>query len=246
MINKYFYEVFENIPRQGPGSIEETQKAYSLLKNLPEKPSILDVGCGKGIQTVELAKLSNGFIVALDNYLQLLQSLEKNLKEAGIVKNYKLVLDDMAKMPFGDEEFDIIWSEGAIFVIGVPEGISKWKKFIKKGGYLVYTECCWLKPNPPEELIQFWKEEYPGMLTIEDNIVIAKQNGLELVHHFTLSVPAWKNNFYDFIELKVDELSKKYARNAEAMATFDYILNEIRVFDKFHDYYGYEFFIFKK
>lgn len=44
-MNKYFYEVFENIPRQGPGQNVSTQKAFDYIKNhLPSQPEILDIG----------------------------------------------------------------------------------------------------------------------------------------------------------------------------------------------------------
>ena len=52
-----FYEIFDNLPRGGSGDNESTRKAFSLLKNLPESTNILDVGCGPGMQTIELAKL---------------------------------------------------------------------------------------------------------------------------------------------------------------------------------------------
>jgi ubiquinone/menaquinone biosynthesis C-methylase UbiE len=246
MINKYFFEVFENIPRQGPGSVKETHKAYSYLTNLPATPKILDVGCGKGIQTVELARLSKGQIVALDNHPALLKGLEQNLKTAGIKDNCILIKGDMFDMPFSEKEFDVIWSEGAIFIMGVEEGISRWKKFIKTNGYLVFTECCWIKDNPPSELIAFWNEEYPGMNTIDKNISIAEQNGFTAVHHFTLPVYTWKAEFYDFIEKKVEELNVKYDGNSEAMETFGHILNEVKVFDKYNEYFGYEFFVLRK
>jgi ribosomal protein L11 methylase PrmA len=41
-----------------------TRKAFQLLPEL-DKPCILDVGCGSGVPTIELAKLSNGEVVGL-------------------------------------------------------------------------------------------------------------------------------------------------------------------------------------
>ena len=39
-----------------------------MLKNLPKNPRILDIGCGLGMQTIELAMLSEGQIDALDSH----------------------------------------------------------------------------------------------------------------------------------------------------------------------------------
>jgi 2-polyprenyl-3-methyl-5-hydroxy-6-metoxy-1,4-benzoquinol methylase len=61
MVN-IFFEVHGGLPRECPGDNISTKKAYLTLKDLPEKPRILDVGCGLGMQTLMLAKLSNGKI----------------------------------------------------------------------------------------------------------------------------------------------------------------------------------------
>ena len=71
-----FYRIYDALPRGGPGNIESTRKAFELLPDLPDKPKILDIGCGKGIQTIELAKISDGRIVAVDNHRPFLDAQE--------------------------------------------------------------------------------------------------------------------------------------------------------------------------
>ena len=78
---KNFWEVHSNLPREGPGDNESTKKAYLMLKDLPENPRILDIGCGPGMQTIELAKLSGGQIVAVDNHQPFLEQLKITLKK---------------------------------------------------------------------------------------------------------------------------------------------------------------------
>ncbi|NVM05200.1 MAG: SAM-dependent methyltransferase, partial [Candidatus Helarchaeota archaeon] len=51
------FELHTDLPREGPGSNEFTRKAFLMLKNLPQEPKILDIGCGSGMQTIEIAKL---------------------------------------------------------------------------------------------------------------------------------------------------------------------------------------------
>jgi len=43
-----FYEIFEDLPRQGAGDQEFTKKTLSMVAGLPENPEILDIGCGMG------------------------------------------------------------------------------------------------------------------------------------------------------------------------------------------------------
>jgi hypothetical protein len=43
---EYFYELFEALPRGGPGDEEFTRRAFNTIPNPPERPLILDIGCG--------------------------------------------------------------------------------------------------------------------------------------------------------------------------------------------------------
>jgi hypothetical protein len=40
----------------------------------------------------------------------------------------------MDKLPFGDNIFDLIWSEGAIYIMGFEKGIALWKRHLKPEG----------------------------------------------------------------------------------------------------------------
>jgi ubiquinone/menaquinone biosynthesis C-methylase UbiE len=55
-----------------------------LLKTLPTNPQILDVGCGTGMQTIELARLTDGSITAVDNHEPFLEELARRSREAGL------------------------------------------------------------------------------------------------------------------------------------------------------------------
>ena len=53
-----FFELHTDLPREGPGNLESTQKAFRLLKDLRPNPSILDIGCGPGKQAFDLIRIS--------------------------------------------------------------------------------------------------------------------------------------------------------------------------------------------
>jgi len=63
---QYFFEVYGTLPRAGPGDDRSTDKAFKMVPNMPTRPrDILDIGCGPGMQTLELARLSKDNITAL-------------------------------------------------------------------------------------------------------------------------------------------------------------------------------------
>ena len=57
MDGSFLFTMHEGLPRQGPGSTACTKKMSSLIFGLPENPVILDIGCGSGMQTIDLALL---------------------------------------------------------------------------------------------------------------------------------------------------------------------------------------------
>ena len=64
---EYLYELCEALPRSGPGDNESTRRAFNSIPRLKKNPFILDIGCGQGMQTIELAKISDGKIIARYN-----------------------------------------------------------------------------------------------------------------------------------------------------------------------------------
>ena len=107
MVN-VFFEVHSDLPREGPGDNESTKKAFLMLEGLPEKPSVLDVGCGPGMQTIMLAKLSNGKITAVDDHQPFLEQLKKNAEEEGVTEKISVVNCDMADLDYEHESFDLV------------------------------------------------------------------------------------------------------------------------------------------
>ena len=87
----------------------------------------------------------------------------------------------MTEMDFEENSFDIIWSEGAIYIMGFREGLENWKRFLKPGGYLVVSEASWLIDNPPEEILKFWEVEYPGMKRIDQNLEIVRNLNYKMI-----------------------------------------------------------------
>jgi ubiquinone/menaquinone biosynthesis C-methylase UbiE len=117
---KYFFEVYGTLPQAGPGDDASTAQAYKMIKGLPAGPNILDIGCGPGRQTLELARLSQGQIIALDNHQPFLDKINKDAAKTGLTQYITTVNQDMNKINFPAGSFDLIWSEGALYQMPGP------------------------------------------------------------------------------------------------------------------------------
>jgi hypothetical protein len=53
---RMFFELYESLPRQGPGNHDCAVRALGFRRHLPPAPAVLDLGCGVGGQTLHLAK----------------------------------------------------------------------------------------------------------------------------------------------------------------------------------------------
>ncbi len=245
-MEELFYEIFSDLPRQGPGSKDSTIKAANLIKQLPNDPEILDVGCGTGTQTIDLFNHIGGKITAVDNHQPFLDMLSEKAENLGLKENIKCLNADMRKPGFIDKQFDLIWAEGSIFIIGFEKGVASFKQYLKPNGYVAITEACWLKPDPPDELKEFWKAEYPAITTIQNNLAIIDSLDYNLVDHFALPHTVWLDDFYNPLEQRLIMLRNKYLENSHAVELIDHIQHEIDIYHKYYKYYGYVFYIIQK
>jgi len=114
--------------RQGPGSSFETKKALNFINiNKDHKLKVADIGCGSGAQTITLAQNIEGQITAVDLFPEFLDKLNSKSEELGFQERIKTIEKSMEDLPFDNEEFDIIWSEGAIYNMGFEAGIKNGK-----------------------------------------------------------------------------------------------------------------------
>ena len=241
-----FFEVYENLPRQGPGNRSCAARAVGLCRELRESPAILDLGCGVGGQTLQLAELTSGSIVAIDSHAPSIERLRTAIEERRLSQRISAIVGDMARpeQPLGS--FDHIWSEGALYSIGLQNAIHVCHRLLRPGGYLAFTDAVWRKENPPPAVKTSFDLDYPTMGWLDDVVAAVKNDGFELVGHFTLPDEAWWNDFYTPMEARIAQLREKYDSDLEASAILGQIAREPELHRRHSDFYAYEFFVARR
>jgi len=238
-----FFELHHDLPREGPGDDESTLRALALCTELPERPDVLDVGCGPGMQTLALAAATGGIITAVDAHEPFLDQLRERAEAAGVRDRLHVMRGDMTDLPFGPDSFDLIWSEGAAYIMGISEAFDAWRAFLRPGGYIVVSELVWLVDDVPAEVRDFFERGYPGVTDVAGNLQRIAATGYEIIDHFTLPAESWWTHYQSPLEARIPGLLDRYAGDEAALAVINETIEEHRIRREYPETYGYEFFI---
>lgn len=243
----FFFTIFEGLPRQGPGLDECTTLAFHAIPDLPEKPRILDIGCGSGMQTLQLARLCPGAtITATDIHQPFLDDLNKRAEKAGLEGRITTVRASMDDLPFPDDSFDLIWAEGSVFIIGFSEALSQWKRLLTPQGYVALSDLVWFTDTPTQECRDFFAKEYPAMVHEGEAQRMIRDAGYSILNSLQLPDAAWWDYYYIPLSRRLDVLKKEYSADQEVQALLGTLDKEIEVFRMHSCEYGYSFFIARK
>ncbi len=243
-MEQVFYELFDDVPRQGPGSDASTIKALNTVKDaLPECPRILDLGCGTGKQTLNIAQqIEDSLITAVDNYEPFLQKLANKSEEKGLSRNITPLLGDMGKLPFYPNSFDMIWAEGSIFILGVEKALELWTPLLGNKGQICFSEMVFTNDNPSEECKNYFADIYPDMPSKEFIQSTLERNGFKVKSSFVSPYSDWWDEYYTPILSNIERMKRKYSDDKTADQIINGMETEIEIHRKYGNQYGYMFF----
>ena len=228
------------------GLCKYTRQAFHMLPEM-DKPAILDVGCGSGVPTMELAGLGNGEIVALDVSRSLLDMLSTKIEKAGLSERVKIVCCSMLDMDFPDERFDIIWAEGSTFIVGFERALKDWRRFLKPNRFLVAHEMTWSRPETPHEVYNCWKGvAVSGIRAVQEYLEQIAACGYDVVGYFTLPEDAWWVEYYGPLDRLIQKLRRKHINSPKALELLDREQQQIALAKKYHQWYSSAFFVMQK
>ncbi|MHA1191551.1 MAG: class I SAM-dependent methyltransferase [Promethearchaeota archaeon] len=167
--------------------LKYTREAFKLLPKI-EKPRLLDLGCGSGLLTIELANLTNGDIIAIDIDQALLDRLNKKIKVRDLTNRITTKRMDFLKNDFPDKYFDLIWEEGVVQIIGFKESFEACHRILKDGGYLVLGQA---------------------IKTMDKNYDLITDCGFELINQLNWPEGCWWTDYYEPLERKIKEIREE-------------------------------------
>jgi ubiquinone/menaquinone biosynthesis C-methylase UbiE len=166
------------------------EKDYrTLIPLLKKGMNVLDVGCGTGSITKDIANIigDSGKIIGIDNTANFIVSGKENY---GNVKNLKLINADLFEFKT-NEKFDLIISARTMqWLSNVPEALLKIKGLLNPDGIISildynHTKIEW-NPAPPESMLKFyytflkWREDAGMNNQIADDLsALLKNSGFK-------------------------------------------------------------------
>jgi len=115
-MNDPFFTLHADMPREGPGDRESLDWAMGVA-NLPRDAEILDAGCGPGADIEGLlAHAPRGHVTAVDLHPDFIGQVR-----AGWGDDPR-VTAEVADMRAHEGPFDLVWSAGALYFLGITRG----------------------------------------------------------------------------------------------------------------------------
>lgn len=167
--------------------------------------TILDLGCGRGMDTINAARLvgCNGKVTGLDLTPAMIEEAVKNAENEKI-ENVSFVLGDIENLPFEDQSFDGIISNCVInHARSKKKAYGEIQRVLKPGGRFVVADAVTKEPLPPEVKNdpEAWAQCFGGAITEDEYLESILSAGFHMVT--VLNRREYLKNGYDFISLTI-------------------------------------------
>lgn len=191
--------LFAGLNRLGPGNAESLRWAIGIA-GLEKSARVLDAGCGTGADLgILAAAIPQGRLVAVDLAAPMIARVKERFPKV------EAHVADMATPPGGP--FDMIWSAGAVYFLGVPKALAAWRSQLKPGGVVAFSDLRARVETLPQEVVSFWATEgvtLGSVAQLEAEVIAA---GYEILGTRWVGPAGWAS-YYGPLESELDSFEE--------------------------------------
>lgn len=225
-----FFRLHKGLDREGPGGDESLDWALALA-DVPGDGVICDAGCGPGADIPGLLRhVPLGRVEALDLHQGFVDEAQARLGEEprALIRQ-----GDMGELT---GPYDLIWSAGALYFLGVEAGLRAWRDALAPGGAVAFSQACWFTDAPSDATRAYWAQEYPEMTDEAGVLQQVRAAGYDVLGSRRLSDAEWEA-YFGSLERRIATL-RPGADDALA-AVLDQNAAEIAIWRGNRDQFGY-------
>ncbi|WP_299671118.1 class I SAM-dependent methyltransferase [uncultured Roseobacter sp.] len=225
-----FFTLHCDLPREGPGEPADVTWAAHLA-GTPKTARLCDAACGPGADIAALrASAPDGHVTALDKYPHFIEQARALHGQDPAVT---LSNGDMAQIT---GPFDLIWCAGALYFLGITEGLTTWRIALAPSGVVAFSEPCWFTEDRPQAAADLWNDEYPAMTDAAGIDAQVRAAGYRTLGTRKLSATAWEN-YYGPLDQRVAKLSP--GDSPEMQQVLAEARREVDIWRAHQDSFGY-------
>jgi ubiquinone/menaquinone biosynthesis C-methylase UbiE len=161
-LDRYAHGHHESVLRSHTWRTAQNSAGF-LLDRLKSGDSLLDVGCGPGTITMDLAELvAPGPVVGIDRSKEVIERA-REAADARALSNLSFEVGDVYKLEFEDSLFDVVYAHQVLQHLSEPtRALVEMRRVLRDGGWLAvrdgdYGEFTW---SPPSDGLTRWMELY--------------------------------------------------------------------------------------
>ncbi len=224
-----FFTLYRELDREGPGEPQDVTWVAGVV-DLPMNARICDAGCGSGGDVPSLlATAPDGRVTAVDSHRPFIDELLVRVDADPRVVAYA---GSMARLK---GPFDLIWSAGAVYFLGIEKCLMAWRPALAKRGVVAFSHPCHFVDTPSDAAVAFWM----GDCDVTDAAGIDTQvrgSGFETVAVRRVSNTAW-DRYYGSLQARITALRSGADEALEAV--LDASQAEIDVWERVKQETGY-------
>jgi ubiquinone/menaquinone biosynthesis C-methylase UbiE len=144
-----------------PGGPKATLDMLALL-NIDGRKKILDIACGKGITSIQIARKFGCKVVGIDIRGDSLEEATQNAKRKGVAHLVSFQEADATKMPFPENDFDVTLAQAMLILVKDSSLVmQEAMRVLKPGGKAGWLELCW-RGRPSNDFLRAASEAMCG------------------------------------------------------------------------------------